>query len=228
MARDPTRLGLQGWIDTAIVAVLRLIQLASIVALFAISVVGFTLIGKAVYHYKEKSAAKGDHTSAMMLKTESHADPVVAETIHIAFEGLEFLLLAPLSFLILRSLGEYVEDLLMKDLRRRSMVDRIKAGESATQDEILESLIENEVLSIGKEGLLETKALTVALLFGIVATNVVSRVIDPKSATPLHEQIIGLILMVVLAAIYIAIELLGHTLKKRQPVETLRKPRPKF
>lgn len=138
-------------------------------------------------------------------KKEREDDPI-----SIAFQGLEFLLLAPLFFLLLRSLTEYVADLVKRG-KRNAAEAAAGAGSSGQHRR-------SSGLSLGKEDLLETKALSFGLLFAIVATHMVGELIsgaysDSFIKGPSTEVCVGLSLLVVIAGIYFCIELLAHKIK---------------
>lgn len=139
--------------------------------------------------------------------------------LHDAVSGLEYLLLAPLSFLILRSLSEYIEDL--SDGKRiwAEMMHRMKTEpKSVKESEILAALEGSAVSGKTKGSLLDAKALTIGLLFAILATHLVGRIItggtdDEAMITLREEGLIGIILLVVLGTLYFFVERLSESLK---------------
>lgn len=146
------------------------------------------------------------------------------DPIHIAFKGLEFLLLAPLFYLLLRSLTEYIGDLSLKDEQRLDNEDnwdtQLNRAASSSENELAstEEHRKRSEMGLGKECLLEAKALSFGLLFAIVATHLVGKLIsgaysngDSSSWTEIG---IGILLLVVIAAVYFGIELLAHRLRK--------------
>lgn len=159
----------------------------------------------------EGSSAHDDRNTEKELKAEDERKKQREhDPISIAFQGLEFLLLAPLFFLLLRSLTEYVADLVRRAKLNAAMAAGIMEEQAKAQKRI--------GLSIGKEDLLETKALSFGLLFAIVATHMVGQLISGvysdalvKGATA--EIIVGLSLLIIIAGIYFALESFGHKIK---------------
>ncbi len=146
------------------------------------------------------------------------------DPIHIAFKGLEFLLLAPLFYLLLRSLTEYIGDLSLKDEQRLDSEDNwenqlYRVAPSGDKEQISsEESRKHSEMGLGKECLLEAKALSFGLLFAIVATHLVGKLIsgaysngDSSSWTEIG---IGILLLVVIASVYFGIELLAYRLRK--------------
>ena len=144
-------------------------------------------------HGHESFAARRNHHAAMYMQS--------------AFIGLELLLLSPLCFLVLRSLAEYVNDLMLKTL---------PAEES-------ENLALRLPKSHAKEGIFETKALIVGLLFGIVSTHMVGELLSSEASMgfDLKNHAAGLILMALLATVYLAIELTASKIKKEDSLTEL-------
>jgi hypothetical protein len=133
-----------------------------------------------------------------------------------AITGLEFLLLAPLSFLILRSLAEYIEDL-ARDKRRVAEIDHrlVFHPDSVKLKEIEESFRGSAVSPKTKSSLLDAKVLTIGLLFSVLATHLVGDLIVEKEvrtedlAAFKMKSIIGLVLLVVLGGIFYMLEKVG-------------------
>lgn len=178
------------------IGLLQLLQIVvAMSALLGISSIGFWMMFQSVKEYYGKIAfVRADNPCAADVSKE------VAVILRGAIMGLEFLLLAPLAFLILRSLSEYVEDLLIRGAKR----SQVGSGPQKASH-----------LLPGKESILDTKALTVGLMFGIVATHIVGDLITHQhgEAFLLPEAIIGLSLLAMLAILYISIELIGHKMK---------------
>jgi hypothetical protein len=96
--------------------------------------------------------------------------PPESQAIMVALKGIEYLFLAPMSFLVYRSLANYV-------------VERARGGSGTSAEE--------EVT--------ETKRLVTSLMFAVVATDLIGRVLSPEgllARPPIYE----LCLLVILAA----------------------------
>jgi hypothetical protein len=110
---------------------------------------------------------------AVFFHLAAGADPRVppeSQAIMMALKGIEYLFLAPMSFLVYRSLALYV-------------VDRTRGGGKANAD----------------VGVIETKGLVTSLMFAVVATDLIGRVLSPEgliARTPIYE----LCLLVILGA----------------------------
>ena len=119
-----------GLADDLLILLMGIGALFGAVASFSFLVIGFWEMGRAaVKYFSEYDSQK--------------------EVLYLAISGIEFLLLAPLGFLVLRVLGRYVEDMKSKG----------KMGASA------------------KKSLLEVKAFSVGLLFAVVATDIVGKLV---------------------------------------------------
>lgn len=160
----------------------------------------------------------------------------VKDPLHTALSGIEFLFLAPLSYLVLRSLAEYVRDLvdrarekiaIGKNVEQRARAEASRLSklldsgdeEGEKSEQALDSKSEKEepieYLTLGKECILETKALMVALLFAIVGTHIIGVLIEVHHGKEpsITFGIVALSLLVILAGIYFGIELLIARLK---------------
>lgn len=132
--------------------------------------------------------------------------PFQHSPIQVAFQGLELLLFAPLPFLLLRSIAEYVSDL----NRKAEVLSRIARKQiTATEGKIEISS------SPGKAGLMETKALSIGLLFTIVATHLVGKILGGDSSASAHElshsQIgVSFGLLLVLFVAFVLIDRFSH------------------
>lgn len=141
-------------------------------------------------------------------KPERKPDP---DPLLTAFQGLEFLLLAPLFFLLIRSLTQYILDLDATDTESRHEGDGTSSAAQAKEK--ISAEIEH-----GKEALFETKALSIGLLFAIVGTHLVGNLISGEysqhnNATLSEESILGLALVVVLGTAFLTMEVIARRKK---------------
>jgi len=169
--------------------------------------------------------------------------------IYFAFLGLEYLLMSPLFFLVIRSLDQYVGDLSarqrIRETREATEVlitrtrvalrlanpeerDRFK-GELTELEKWLNDAKQSTAATratddLGKKSLIETKALSIGLLFAIVATHLVGRVLAEEfmkdigrgawiASPAIVEAIVGIALLIVLGWFYFQIEHVAHGLE---------------
>jgi hypothetical protein len=135
----------------------------------------------------------------------THDEECKAKAVHAAFQALEFFLLAPLFFLLLRSLSQYITDLMMREVAH---VDN-PASENFGKASSAES-------EVGKESLLEAKSLSVGLLFAIVATHMVGKLVggayrELSVLGDWGEVITGLSLLLLLGATYLFLVRITHS-----------------
>ena len=164
---------------SATFSVLRALYCLSPLAVFAFGSIGLFEIGLATTKFFSKG---GEDGSSMEFDA--------ASALSTAISGIEFLLLALLPFLFLRSLSNYVKDL---------------TPEANPSKE-------------ARIALTEAKALSIALLFSIVATHLVGKLIGSidKRGLELEEAGVGAILLVLLGGFYIFLEKSIHEQEANQ------------
>lgn len=153
----------------------------------------------------EADSPEGEPLPPIAQGPMTHDEECKAAAVHAAFQGLEFFLLAPLFFLLLRSLAQYITDLMMRE------VAHVDNPTSERFDKT--SSAESEV---GKESLLEAKSLSVGLLFAIVATHMVGKLVagtyrQLSGVGDWGEVITGLSLLLLLGATYLFLVRITHS-----------------
>jgi hypothetical protein len=211
--------GAQAALDALISAILLCLQLGAIVALLLFVYMGGRLVLESSRTFQVPSAEMAERHKLIVKSAEQagektaeataqpELDPIaegenskVGEALHIAFQGFEFLLFAPLSFLLLRSLTQYIIDLTMKECLHTGSGVKAPAEAALLRD-------------VGKQALFDTKALSIGLLFAIVATHMVGRFLAGKygqSTIDWKEIVVGGSLLVILSASYLCMERLTH------------------
>ena len=97
--------------------------------------------------------------------------PPESQAIMVALKGIEYLFLAPMSFVVYSSLANYV-------------VERARGGDATSAEE--------EVT--------ETKRLVTSLMFAVVATDLIGRVLSPEGLLMARPPIYELCLLLILGA----------------------------
>lgn len=203
--------GFQGIIDICVILVLKLLQICGLLLLIALGSFGIVTVGSGCI---EVIGSVRTPQAAQQLQHIKSWREHIPELLKTTFVGLELLLLAPLAFLMLRSLAQYVEDLQIRAEDVTNAKKKLRQGGSVQASRTTH--LENSMTQHGKESLLETKAIMIGLLFGVVATHMVGEIIAKSQEHPFDPArgLIALGMMVLLATVYIAIEALVHKMQK--------------
>lgn len=211
-------------LDESVINAFRRLNKVAVSVVYLIGGMGFALIVKSAF--------------ALVVKKFTNWTTLgnsLDDATYTAISGVELLLLAPLAYLILRSLAVYVQDLVDKDKAIRDQkhaklaqadkraVDAYQSGTALAPTADVPA--KPEFISSGKEGLLETKALSIALLIAITATHLIGSLTSldekPGHSLSIVGGGIGIALLITLSLIYFGFELTTIRLKKAQ-LESMR------
>lgn len=166
-------------LDWGAIVFLKIFCCLGVISLALIAAMGFFTIGQGVWSFYKHCVAPG------AVHHEGSSNGGSHEALHLTISGLEFLLLAPLSYLLLRSLADYIEDL--------------------AED--------NKISEVAKESILEAKILSIGLLFSIVATHLIGKLILAHGEQqPLQwpEVSLTVALLAILGSVYLYLQRLCY------------------
>jgi len=242
--RDPYNYKPQRELDDQAILAFRVLECLSVLCLYAVGIIGISLIFKGCWQIVEiKFFSHPDKVVETQLKyvltsftTSTEASDIQStraeSPLYTALTGLEILFFAPLSYLVLRSIGTYICDLKIRDdiwaHRRQKEVEisiaRLKIAMEQGVDvgdvpiEELPAPPPELILTSGKESLMEAKALTVSLLFAIVATNLVGEILASHGAAELDmtKTLLTIGFLAILTITFFGIEILSVWAKSQE------------